>query len=66
MDIFFWLPFSSSFLISIHNLNNLPTYQESIAADFLEKLIDWSKNIKISDPMEEGCRLGAIVSKGQV
>ncbi|KAK9984222.1 hypothetical protein SO802_033747 [Lithocarpus litseifolius] len=38
---------------------------ESIAADFLEKLIDWSKNIKISDPMEEGCRLGAIVSKGQ-
>uniref|UniRef100_A0A2N9IP08 aminobutyraldehyde dehydrogenase n=1 Tax=Fagus sylvatica TaxID=28930 RepID=A0A2N9IP08_FAGSY len=39
--------------------------KESIAADFLEKLIDWSKNIKISDPMEEGCRLGAIVSKGQ-
>ncbi|KAK9272729.1 hypothetical protein L1049_003106 [Liquidambar formosana] len=38
---------------------------ESIAAKFLEILIDWSKNIKISDPMEEGCRLGAVASKGQ-
>ncbi|XP_030954070.1 betaine aldehyde dehydrogenase 1, chloroplastic-like [Quercus lobata] len=38
---------------------------ESIAADFLVKLIDWSKNIKISDPLEDGCRLGAIISKGQ-
>ncbi|XP_034207439.1 betaine aldehyde dehydrogenase 1, chloroplastic-like isoform X2 [Prunus dulcis] len=38
---------------------------ESIAAEFLEKLVDWSKNIKISDPMEEGCRLGAIISEGQ-
>lgn len=26
----------------------------------------WSKNIKISDPMEQGCRLGPVVSKGQV
>ncbi|XP_024181315.1 betaine aldehyde dehydrogenase 1, chloroplastic isoform X2 [Rosa chinensis] len=38
---------------------------ESIAAKFLEKLIDWSKNIKISDPMEEGCRLGSVISKTQ-
>ncbi|KAA8548043.1 hypothetical protein F0562_004696 [Nyssa sinensis] len=38
---------------------------ESVAARFLEKLIDWTKSIKISDPMEEGCRLGPIVSEGQ-
>ena len=39
---------------------------ENIAAKFVEKLIQWSKSIKISDPLEEGCRLGAIVSEGQV
>ncbi|XP_042503059.1 betaine aldehyde dehydrogenase 1, chloroplastic-like [Macadamia integrifolia] len=38
---------------------------ERIAAKFLEKLIDWTRNIKISDPLEEGCRLGPVVSKGQ-
>ncbi|KAL6325590.1 hypothetical protein AAG906_023435 [Vitis piasezkii] len=38
---------------------------ENIAAKFVEKLIQWSKSIKISDPLEEGCRLGAIVSEGQ-
>ncbi|KAJ9683562.1 hypothetical protein PVL29_019226 [Vitis rotundifolia] len=38
---------------------------ENIAAKFVEKLIEWSKSIKISDPLEEGCRLGAIVSEGQ-
>ncbi|PON86080.1 Succinylglutamate-semialdehyde dehydrogenase [Trema orientale] len=38
---------------------------ESIAAEFLDKLVKWIKNIKISDPLEEGCRLGPVVSGGQ-
>ncbi|OVA14342.1 Aldehyde dehydrogenase domain [Macleaya cordata] len=38
---------------------------ESIAAQFLQKLIIWVKNIKVSDPLEEGCRLGPVVSGGQ-
>ncbi|XP_042499349.1 betaine aldehyde dehydrogenase 1, chloroplastic-like [Macadamia integrifolia] len=38
---------------------------ESIAAAFLEKLVKWTRNIKISDPLEEGCRLGPVVSEGQ-
>ncbi|KAL8457676.1 hypothetical protein ACS0TY_034704 [Phlomoides rotata] len=38
---------------------------ESIAEAFLEKLVKWCENIKISDPLEEGCRLGPIVSSGQ-
>ncbi|ESQ27656.1 hypothetical protein EUTSA_v10018437mg [Eutrema salsugineum] len=38
---------------------------ENIATEFIEKLVKWSKNIKISDPMEEGCRLGPVVSQGQ-
>lgn len=41
-------------------------FQESIAAELLQKLVNWCKNIKISDPLEEGCRLGPVVSKGQV
>ncbi|KAG5536803.1 hypothetical protein RHGRI_024288 [Rhododendron griersonianum] len=40
--------------------------QESIATEFLDRLVKWCKNIKISDPMEEGCRLGPVVSAGQV
>lgn len=40
--------------------------QENIAEKFLDKLVKWSKNIKISDPLEEGCRLGPVVSAGQV
>ncbi|TYJ40745.1 hypothetical protein E1A91_A04G162400v1 [Gossypium mustelinum] len=36
---------------------------ESIAAEFLDRLVKWSENIKISDPLEEGCKLGPIVSK---
>lgn len=42
------------------------SFQESIAAQFFEKLVQWSRNIKISDPLEEGCRLGPVVSGGQV
>ncbi|CAI9773310.1 unnamed protein product [Fraxinus pennsylvanica] len=38
---------------------------ESIAAEFLDKLVKWCKNIKTSDPLEEGCRLGPVVSSGQ-
>ncbi|CAL1367825.1 unnamed protein product [Linum trigynum] len=38
---------------------------ESIAAEFLDRLVKWVKNIKISDPLEEGCRLGPVVSEGQ-
>ncbi|XP_010272080.1 PREDICTED: betaine aldehyde dehydrogenase 1, chloroplastic-like [Nelumbo nucifera] len=38
---------------------------ESIAKAFLERLVKWTKNIKISDPLEEGCRLGPVVSEGQ-
>ncbi|XP_071731655.1 aminoaldehyde dehydrogenase 2, peroxisomal-like [Rutidosis leptorrhynchoides] len=38
---------------------------ESIAKKFLDKLVKWAKNIKISDPLEEGCRLGPVVSAGQ-
>lgn len=45
---------------------NLVTCQERIADEFLDKLVKWTKNIKISDPFEEGCRLGPVVSKGQV
>ncbi|MBA0831323.1 hypothetical protein Goarm_015796 [Gossypium armourianum] len=40
-------------------------WQESIAAEFLDRLVKWSENIKISDPLEEGCKLGPIVSRGQ-
>ncbi|XP_040967608.1 WAT1-related protein At5g40230-like [Gossypium hirsutum] len=38
---------------------------ESIVVEFLDKLVKWSKNIKISDPLEEGCKLGPIVSRGK-
>ncbi|XP_020203480.1 betaine aldehyde dehydrogenase 1, chloroplastic [Cajanus cajan] len=38
---------------------------ESIATEFLNRIVKWTKNIKISDPLEEGCRLGPIVSEGQ-
>lgn len=41
-------------------------FQERIAKEFLDKLVKWAKNIKISDPLEEGCRLGPVVSGGQV
>ncbi|XP_050224035.1 aminoaldehyde dehydrogenase 2, peroxisomal [Mercurialis annua] len=38
---------------------------ESIATAFLDRLVKWCQNIKISDPFEEGCRLGPVVSGGQ-
>ncbi|XP_010550673.1 PREDICTED: betaine aldehyde dehydrogenase 2, mitochondrial [Tarenaya hassleriana] len=38
---------------------------ERIAEEFLDKMVKWTKNIKISDPLDEGCRLGPVVSKGQ-
>ncbi|KAI9087557.1 hypothetical protein K1719_030427 [Acacia pycnantha] len=38
---------------------------ESIATEFLNRMVKWIENIKISDPLEEGCRLGPVVSEGQ-
>jgi betaine-aldehyde dehydrogenase len=40
--------------------------QKDIAKEFVERMVVWSKNIKVSDPLEEGCRLGPVVSEGQV
>ncbi|TVU14148.1 hypothetical protein EJB05_37595 [Eragrostis curvula] len=39
---------------------------EKIAKQFLDRLVAWAKHIKISDPLEEGCRLGSVISEGQV
>uniref|UniRef100_A0A0D6R8L5 Aldehyde dehydrogenase domain-containing protein n=1 Tax=Araucaria cunninghamii TaxID=56994 RepID=A0A0D6R8L5_ARACU len=39
--------------------------QENIAKEFIEKLVLWTKSIKICDPLEKGCRLGPVVSEGQ-
>nr|QCI61346.1 Aldehyde dehydrogenase [Crocus sativus] len=38
---------------------------ENIANKFLDRLVAWAKSIKVSDPLEEGCRLGPVVSEGQ-
>ncbi|CAN0903196.1 Aminoaldehyde dehydrogenase ALDH10A8, chloroplastic [Linum grandiflorum] len=38
---------------------------ESIAAELLDRIVKWAKNIKISDPFEEGCKLGPVISAGQ-
>ncbi|XP_020259275.1 LOW QUALITY PROTEIN: betaine aldehyde dehydrogenase 1, chloroplastic-like [Asparagus officinalis] len=38
---------------------------ESIEKEFMEKLVIWAKSIKMADPLEEGCRLGPVVSAGQ-
>ncbi|KAL2961442.1 hypothetical protein AAZX31_17G090800 [Glycine max] len=38
---------------------------ESIATEFLNRIVKWVKNIKIYDPLEEGCRIGPIVSEGR-
>jgi betaine-aldehyde dehydrogenase len=40
--------------------------QTKIAKEFIERMVAWTKNIKVSDPLEEGCRLGPVVSEGQV
>ncbi|KAL5183320.1 Betaine aldehyde dehydrogenase 1, chloroplastic [Glycine soja] len=36
---------------------------ESIATEFLNRIVKWVKNIKIYDPLEEGCRIGPIYEK---
>uniref|UniRef100_M8C5I2 betaine-aldehyde dehydrogenase n=1 Tax=Aegilops tauschii TaxID=37682 RepID=M8C5I2_AEGTA len=38
---------------------------KNIAKEFIDRMVAWSKNIKVSDPLEEGCRLGPVVSEGQ-
>jgi Aldehyde dehydrogenase family len=40
--------------------------QKNIADEFIDRLVTWAKSIKVSDPFEEGCRLGPVVSEGQV
>jgi len=40
--------------------------QTKVAKEFNERMVAWAKNIKVSDPLEEGCRLGPVVSEGQV
>lgn len=40
--------------------------QKNIANEFIDRLVTWAKNIKVSDPFEEGCRLGPVISEGQV
>ncbi|TQD88942.1 hypothetical protein C1H46_025534 [Malus baccata] len=52
-------------MIKICSATSRLIVHESIAAEFMDRLVKWSKNIKISDPMEQGCRLGPVVSKGQ-
>eukprot|EP00850_Spirogloea_muscicola_P000216 SM000001S04618 [mRNA] locus=s1:1268464:1272611:- [translate_table: standard] len=39
--------------------------QEGIAEDFKRKFATWASSLKISDPLEPGCRLGPIVSEVQ-
>lgn len=39
--------------------------QESVAASFYEKLKQRAECIRISDPMQEDCRMGPLVSSGQ-
>ncbi|CAK7328993.1 unnamed protein product [Dovyalis caffra] len=38
-------------------------HPESIASEFLDRLVKWTEKIKISDPFEEGCRLGPVYEK---
>lgn len=69
---FCYSEFINSILFFLFICNHLYKYihdnisQESIAAEFLDKLVKWAKNIKVSDPLEEGCKLGPVVSGGQV
>lgn len=38
---------------------------EGIADEFLRKIGTWASSIKVGDPLEDGCRLGPLVSAGQ-
>ncbi|CAI5516359.1 unnamed protein product, partial [Closterium sp. Naga37s-1] len=38
---------------------------ERIAPAFLARLVQWAQAIRISDPLEPGCRLGPLVSEAQ-
>lgn len=38
---------------------------ERIAPVFKSRLVEWCSSIKIGDPMEDGCRMGPLVSEGQ-
>eukprot|EP00270_Netrium_digitus_P005880 TRINITY_DN1790_c0_g1_i1.p1 TRINITY_DN1790_c0_g1~~TRINITY_DN1790_c0_g1_i1.p1 ORF type:complete len:461 (+),score=142.51 TRINITY_DN1790_c0_g1_i1:204-1385(+) len=39
--------------------------QKGIADEFKRKLAEWAASVKISDPLEKGCRLGPIINEGQ-
>jgi hypothetical protein len=36
---------------------------EKIAKQFLDRLVGWAKIIKVSDPLEEGCRVDSVISE---
>jgi pentatricopeptide repeat protein len=38
---------------------------KEIAKQFLDRLVGWAKNMKVSDPVENGCTLGSVVSEEQ-
>jgi hypothetical protein len=38
---------------------------KEIAKQFLDGLVGWAKNMNVSDPVEDGCRLGSVVSEEQ-
>ena len=62
---FMLLPLPSSFLPPPSPPSS-PPLQRKIAPAFKARLVEWSQSIKMGDPLEEGCRLGPLVSKGQV
>lgn len=39
--------------------------QRGIAEKFIQRMVEWSKAIKISNPLEKGCRLGPVVNENQ-
>jgi hypothetical protein len=38
---------------------------EKIAKQFLDRLVGWAKIIKVSDPLEKGCRVDSVISDRQ-
>lgn len=61
-----WDQLNCHLVLVINSVDLVEIFQESIADAFLEKLVKWCENIKISNPLEEGCRLGPVVSAQQV
>jgi hypothetical protein len=38
---------------------------KEFAKQFWDRLVGWAKNMKVSNPVEDGCRLGSVVSEEQ-